>query len=308
MANERPVLVTGVAGFIGSRTARILADSGASVVGLDPSPDGPSGLVRYERMELPDPRLSVLLAEERPRALVHCAGRASVPGSLADPADDFRTNTAMVFETLEAIRTQVPDCHFLFPSSAAVYGDPPSLPVDESAPLAPLSPYGFHKMQAEALCREYATLHGMTTTMLRIFSAYGPGLRRQVLWDICRKALTSSTVLLTGTGSESRDFVFVDDIAGAFSFLMDRPGETGHSTFNLGSGVETSIAGLAEMLIAALGSEVELAFDGADVPGNPRNWQADIGHLREAGFTPSTPLEEGIAAFVPWARAALARD
>ena len=137
---------------------------------------------------------------------------------MSDPGDDFRINTSMTFETLEAVRTQVPDCHFLLASSAAVYGEPPSLPVTEDAPLRPLSPYGFHKMQAEAMCREYAALHGLTTTALRIFSAYGPGLRRQVLWDICHKALTSPPVRLHGTGSESRDFVFVDDIAAAFAF------------------------------------------------------------------------------------------
>ena len=119
---SRPVLVTGVAGFIGSTVARALAGRGRRVVGVDSAPTATEGVGvdRYASMTLPDPAFAAILAEEQPAALVHCAGRASVPGSIADPVDDFLTNQAMTFEVLDALRRSAPDCHFLFPSSAAV--------------------------------------------------------------------------------------------------------------------------------------------------------------------------------------------
>ena len=229
-------------------------------------------------------------------------GEGIVQRSIEDPEDDFLMNTAMTCSMLEALRAAAPDCHFIFPSSAAVYGDPVALPIVEGALPAPISPYGFHKLQAEQLCREYSEVHGMTTTTLRIFSAYGPRLRRQVVWDICRKALTEPTVHLQGTGLESRDFIHVRDIAAAISVVASSDRTPRHNTYNLASGRETSISDLADLVLSTLGLEVDVAFDAVDTPGMPGNWRADISRLRAAGFEPQVSLEDGIDDVCRWAR------
>lgn len=211
-------------------------------------------------------------------------------------------NLDMTGAVLDAVRTRVPDCHVIFLSSAAVYGNPSRLPVTEDAGLLPLSPYGQHKMEAEGLCRRFSMLPGTTTTILRVFSAYGPGLRRQVLWDICERALTKGRVSLHGRGSESRDFIFVDDIADACRVLIDARTSYGTETYNVASGVETTIASLANDLVHALDVDVPVVFDGVEVPGDPLNWRADITRLRDLGWAPATDLDAGIASFVSWAR------
>ncbi len=304
----KTVLITGVAGFLGRFIARQFAREGWRVVGIDvASPENAqlSPGTMYHRMQLPSPGLPDLLRALPPDVCVHCAGRASVPFSMKDPAADFRDNTVLTFELLDALRREAPRCHFLLLSSAAVYGNPASLPVTETQRTAPLSPYGYHKLQCELLCEEFSRIYALPTTVVRIFSAYGPGLRRQVVWDICERVLSSASLTLHGTGRESRDFIHASDIARALVLLA------GQSTaqaevFNLASGEETTIAQLADILLAALLRDTKPAFDGQATPGNPLTWRADIAKIRALGFTPSVTLEQGLRSVATWASAELA--
>jgi UDP-glucose 4-epimerase len=185
-----------------------------------------------------------------------------------------------------------------------VYGDPASLPVRESDAVAPLSPYGWHKRQAEILCEEFASVFALPTTVARIFSAYGPGLRRQVVWDICERLLTNGKFELRGTGVESRDFIHANDVAHALAILAAKAPACGE-VFNLATGRETSIADLARLAASALGSKHEPVFDGAQTPGQPVNWRADIGAIGALGFAPQVSLEDGVRGVAAWARAEL---
>jgi UDP-glucose 4-epimerase len=302
------VLITGVAGFLGRYAARQFSKDGWRVIGIDDtSPENAqlgTGAI-YHRMRLPAPALREVLRTERPDVLVHCAGRASVLLSMEDPQADFRDNTVLTFEILEALRCEAPECRFLFLSSAAVYGNPESLPVTEAHRVAPLSPYGYHKRQCELLCEEFAVIYGMPTAALRIFSAYGPGLRRQVVWDICERVLTGGRLQLRGTGLESRDFIHATDIARALGCLASSAPCQGE-IYNLASGREATVRELAGVLLKALGAAFEPEFDGVATPGNPLNWQADIEKLRALGFAPSIPLEQGLHAVARWCAAELA--
>ena len=262
-----------------------------------------SDVAEYRRMQLPDDRFRELIQVARPAVCVHCAGRASVPDSMADPAADFHDNAVVTFQLLETLRTTAPDCRFLLLSSAAVYGEPTGLPVMEAATVSPLSAYGFHKLHCEHTCWEYSRLFGLQTTAVRIFSAYGPGLRRQVIWDICQKALTSSVVRLQGTGRESRDFIHVQDIARALALIATAPKTDGFNAYNLASGAETLIGDLARLTLKYLGQDLRVEFDGVNPPGNPLRWQADVGRLRELGFRPQIDLAQGVAGYAQWARA-----
>lgn len=303
----KSVLVTGVAGFIGRYVARHFSDQGWSVIGIDSSPpeNAPlSNLAAYHRLQLPDPKLNSILQEKPPQVCIHCAGRASVGLSVTDPAADFHANTVLTFELLNALHLYAPDCRFIFLSSAAIYGNPESLPVSEKQSCGPLSPYGFHKLQCEQLCLEFAKVYNLPTASVRIFSAYGPGLRRQVVWDICRKAITQSSIILQGTGQESRDFIHALEIARALNIVAESAPMQGE-VYNLGTGREVYIEELARLTLDVLGLDCPLNFDGIIPVGNPLNWQADISKLQSLGFTPSVSLEQGIKTFATWCRAEL---
>ncbi|HEY9632642.1 MAG TPA: NAD-dependent epimerase/dehydratase family protein [Coleofasciculaceae cyanobacterium] len=304
---SKSILVTGVAGFIGRYVARHFSEQGWSVLGIDNSPpeNAPlANLSAYHRLQLPNAALNHLLQEHTPEVCIHCAGRASVGLSLTDPAADFYASPILTFEILNALRLNAPSCRFIFLSSAAVYGNLESLPVSETQLPTPLSPYGFHKWQCEQLCLEFAKVYGLPTASLRIFSAYGPGLRRQVLWDICQKVITQNSLILQGTGKESRDFIHALDIAKALSVVATSAPMQGE-VYNLGSGREVAIAQLANMILEALDADCSLQFDGVVPAGNPLNWQADISKLETLGFTPSVPLERGVKTFANWCRAEL---
>jgi UDP-glucose 4-epimerase len=217
------------------------------------------------------------------------------------PLQDFRANALMTAEVLEALRMCAPACSFILLSSAAVYGSPDVLPISESTPAAPISAYGFHKHMAEQLCGEYAKLHGLRTACVRIFSAYGPGLQRQVLWDLCRKIMSGDALVLQGTGEESRDFVHARDIARAILTVVASAPLRGEC-YNIGSGVETPIASLAQMLVTALQESRSIAFDGVLPAGTPVRWQADVAKLKALGFVPEISIERGVHDYAAWAR------
>lgn len=302
----KSVLVIGVAGFIGRYVARYFSEQKWSVIGIDSSPpeNAPiANLEKYHRLYLPSPELADIL-QEPPDVCIHCAGRASVGQSMSDPRSDFHSGTVLTFEILNSLRLYAPNCRFIFLSSAAVYGNPASLPIKEHHSLAPISPYGFHKRQCEQLCLEFTKIYNLQTAIVRIFSAYGPGLRRQVLWDICQKAIAQDSLQLQGTGAESRDFIHALDIAKALLVVaQSSPMEA--NIYNLASGKEVAIADLAGLILDALEYQNSPIFNNTVPTGTPLNWQADISKLQALGFTPSVPLEKGVKTFANWCRAEL---
>lgn len=307
MSQSKLVLVTGATGFIGRYIVRYFSKQGWSVVGLaKTSPENApiADLQAYHCLDLPSTELNNLLDKYHPDLFIHCAGRASVGLSITTPREDFNANTALTFEVLNSLRTSAPNCRFIFLSSAAVYGNPNSIPINEDKVLSPISPYGFHKWQSENLVLEFARVYGLLSASIRIFSAYGPGLRRQVIWDICQKALTEKAVNLQGTGTESRDFIHAIDIAKAIELVAESAQMQGE-VYNLGSGRETTIKELAALVIDALEYDIQPQFNGNIRQGDPLNWQADISKIQTLGFEPSVPLEKGVKNFVNWCKAEL---
>jgi UDP-glucose 4-epimerase len=302
------VIVTGVAGFIGRYVARYFTERDFTIIGIDNSPpeNAPlANLTHYYQLQLPDNNnFKQILKQSSPQVLIHCAGRASVGLSVKEPEADFYGNTVLTFELLNALRLHAPQCRFILLSSAAVYGNPTSIPISESQSTMPISPYGFHKLQCEQICLEFTKLYQVPTAIARIFSAYGPGLRRQVLWDICEKAINNDVVSLQGTGQESRDFIYALDIAKAL-FLIANTAVMQGEAYNLASGVEVTIAKLAELALDALDYRGRLEFDGKVPMGNPLNWQANITKLQDLGFSPSVTLDRGVKTFANWCRAEL---
>jgi UDP-glucose 4-epimerase len=298
--SARTCLVLGDCGFIGSHVAAEFAAAGYEVAGVDRSATGAPG-VRHISLALPSPELADVVADVRPSVIVNAAGPASVAGSIEDPRSDFHGTVDVLLGVLDAVRASGVAARVVAMSSAAVYGNPSELPVTERADLAPVSPYGYHRIIAETLLREYASVFGVESCAARVFSAYGPGLRRQLLWDVCRKAAESETVHLFGTGEETRDFVHVADVARAVRVLGESAAAPAcGEAYNVASGVETSVAEIARTLLATVRPDATLTFSGEQRPGDPLRWRADVSAIRGLGFEPQMPIGQGLAEYAAW--------
>jgi UDP-glucose 4-epimerase len=303
VADSSRLLITGAAGFIGSQIVRLAVERGYEVHGLDLVGAPALALVGVHDHRMPRGRedFADLLTQVRPQICIHAAGAASVGASLDHPEEDFRSGPVLTFALLDAIRKAAPHCRLTFLSSAAVYGNPATLPVRETQSASPISPYGFHKLQCELICSEFSSIFGLQTAVIRIFSAFGNGLRRQILWDICRQLAAGKAPLLRGTGTETRDFIHVHDVA-AGALLVAERGNAKGDIYNLAYGQETSIHRLASLATAAFGKNVVPCFDGTVPAGDPLCWCADIAKIRALGFAPAVTLEAGIASYVEWMR------
>jgi UDP-glucose 4-epimerase len=303
------VLITGAAGFLGRAFVREFASQGWRVSGVDnstPENAAQPALVAYLQSSLPSTDFDGFLHDQRPDLVVHSAGRASVPLSFESPSDDFRSGPALTAALLETIRRLRQPVKVLFCSSAAVYGEPRSFPVSETACVDPISPYGFHKYMGEQLCLEHSVCFGIPTAVMRIFSAYGPGLRRQVVYDACRQGL-NGCISLYGTGSESRDFIHARDVARA-AVCIATNGPMNGEVYNVASGVETTIATMAELVKQILRLQVDCVFASQRQSGMPQRWLADIGKIKSLGFEPAVNITDGIDSVVRWCAADAGQD
>ncbi|MBN1676639.1 MAG: NAD-dependent epimerase/dehydratase family protein [Kiritimatiellae bacterium] len=306
--NAQRIMVTGAGGFLGSHVCEYFGARGHAIAAVGRFSLDTESLGRYPNLwrhagvTLPDPRFVDAVRDFRPDVLVHCAGTASVPESVRDPYGDFSRTVDICAFVLETLRKEKNDCLFVFPSSAAVYGNPEKLPVSEQAPLHPVSPYGYHKRMCELLVEEYNTLHGVPTVTLRIFSAYGERLRKQIVYDLCLKFADTRTrtVELFGTGEETRDFIHAHDVAGAVAAVL-AAGEHG-VVFNVASGTQTTIRALAGMVARQFRACKPVHFNGAVREGDPRRWAADIRRLSGTGFVAGTDLPSGLSQTCAWFR------
>lgn len=307
MSELGKVLILGAGGFLGSYIARTLSRGGRHVVGVGHGAARVGNmLARTYDIKLPSPDLAGIVRYEKPIVCIHAAGPASVPDSVTAPARDLQASLLPWLQLLDVIRAERPECRAIFLSSAAVYGQPQDMPITEHSQVSPISPYGFHRHYCELVQGEYRTLFGLQGTALRIFSAYGVGLRKQVVWDICQKALASDNVLLHGLGDETRDFIHAEDVADAVALLLGA--QEWEPVYNLASGTQTSIRTLAELVLSDLDKSKTLSFDRRRQEGVPVRWHADISRLRKLGFEPRRQLPEGIREVLDDCRRTLVRD
>lgn len=230
---------------------------------------------------------------------INCSGAASVPFSLEKPFNDFKLNTLNVFKLLEAIRKHAPNCKFITMSSAAIYGNPESLPIKENQAIKPVSPYGYHKVMAENICEEYSRFWNIQTCCLRIFSAYGPRLKKQLFWDLYQKIVNDDTPTLWGTGRESRDFIYISDIVRIIDLAISHSKFNGE-VVNVANGKQIEIAEVAETVRKVSGTKKTIIFNGAERKGDPINWEADISIIKSWGYKSSVELETGINCYLQW--------
>ncbi len=230
---------------------------------------------------------------------INCSGAASVPLSLDKPLHDFGLNVLNTARILDAIRLHNPDCRFVTMSSAAVYGNPNALPIGKDSVSAPVSPYGYHKVMAEHICEEYYRFWGIKTCCLRIFSAYGPGLRKQLFWDMYNKFRNNDVIELWGTGNETRDFIYISDLVRAIEYAVEKA-DFKVSKVNVANGIQTSVRTIAETFVNIMASDKIVRFNNEERKGDPIYWQADITDLKKWGYKPVVTLEEGMKNYIKW--------
>jgi UDP-glucose 4-epimerase len=307
----RTVLITGGAGFIGSSLARVLARGGDRVRILDDLSIGSPAYLAGVACELiVAPLADGAAVESAVRgvdAVVHLAARAGIPDSVADPLGTFEVNVARLLDVLEAARLAGAR-RFVFASSNAATGDHEP-PADERDLPHPVSPYGASKLAGEAYCQAYAATYGLAACALRFSNAYGPRSlhKKSVVAAWLRAALAGEAIAIDGDGEQTRDFVFVDDLAAAIRAALDAPeAAVAGEIFQAGTGVETSVNALAAAVEVAVGRPLEVRHLAAR-PGDVRRNVSRVDKAAERlGYRAASPLAAGIAATAAWFRAALA--
>jgi UDP-glucose 4-epimerase len=292
--------VTGAGGFLGGAVAAAFQRAGWRVAGFDLV--GARGLTLSVEGEVAQQSLARTAGSfGSPEVVFHAAGGASVGASIADPEEDRRRTVGSLRETLAFLEQHAPRARLIYPSSAAVYGAGHAGPIQESSALDPISPYGAHKAEAEALIADAAAGFGLEAAILRFFSIYGPGLRKQLLWDLAQRLAGGPVeVELGGTGAERRDFLYVDDAVRLIGLAASAPIGAGPLVLNGGSGQGRSVREIAEGLAGAMGSKARIGFNGQVREGDPKSLVADISGAEALGFEPAVALETGLGATARW--------
>lgn len=300
------VLVTGGAGFIGSHVAESFLERGHSVWLVDDLSSGsrsnvPAGAELVE-MDISDDALDHLFREVGPFDVVsHHAAQIDVRKSVADPRHDARINVDGLLNVLERARLHGTRRVVFVSSGGVVYGEPDVRPTPETAPKLPKSPYGVTKLAAEYYLAYYAAVHGLESVALRYSNVYGP---RQdphgeagVVAIFCNRLLDGTPLTIFGDGDQTRDYVFVEDVARANVLAAESLDDTGvhldGRAYNVGTGQETSVNELARMLMEVSGVEVPVER-APERAGELRHSCLDIARLTDAGWRPRVAIREGL--------------
>lgn len=294
------ILIIGCRGFIGSNLTKYFIEKGFSVFGSDI-------MEQPDIIEYPYLRYSGLSGDweaifvvKQFDICINAAGSGNVAHSINNPIADFEANTNDVIKILDAIKKYQNVCKYLHISSAAVYGNPKRRPVNEREELNPVSPYGFHKLMSELICREYYNIYSLPITIIRPFSVFGAGLKKQIFWDTCQKIYRShnKVISLFGTGMESRDFIYIDDLVALIELIV-RKSPFQNDIYNVASGMETTITEIANEIEKSIPG-VQIYFSGIAREGDPINWCADVEKISRLGFKQTITMKEGIQKYLDW--------
>lgn len=318
-------LVTGAAGFIGSHLVDRLIERGDEVIAVDDLSSGTranleeaertgSGRLVFHQLDVADHRLADVIERDVPDAIFHLAAQVDVRRSVADPLHDARVNIIGTVNVLHAAAEAGVGKVVFTSSGGCIYGEPGEnrLPVTEDQVFLPEalpeSPYGVSKKVVLDYLRYFKVVKDLDYSALALANVYGPrqepaaevGLEGQVVAIFCRRMLAGQPCTIYGDGSQTRDFVYVDDVVSAFVAASDRgSGEL----INVGSGRELSVNELYQRLAKEAGHDLEPRYAPAR-PGELQRIVVDPAKARAVlGWEPTVPLEEGLASTMGYFRA-----
>ncbi len=302
----RRVLVTGGAGFVGSHVADAHLAAGDEVTVLDDLSTGRRELVpagaRFVRADVRSPEARELVARGGFTLLNHHAAQMDVRRSVADPVFDADVNVVGLVNLLEGARAGGVRRVIFASSGGVVYGEGAQLPLPEQAAKLPVSPYGTAKLASEYYLATFARLYGLETVALRYSNVYGPRQNAHgeagVVAIFARQLLAGEALTVFGDGEQTRDMVYVGDVAEANLCASERPvpplGDLDARACNIGTGVETSVNRLAMLLAEAAGRRPDVRHAPARAGELRRNALAIAKAARELGWRPRTPLPAGL--------------
>lgn len=305
MIDGATVLVTGGCGFIGVNLASQLLERGCEIVAFDnlstgKRPDGEGAGYQVVEGDIRDLE-AVRAAAAGADYIVHLAAQTDVVGSVADPRSDAAVNIDGTLNVLLAAR-EVGVEGVVFASSNAPLGDS-EVPSHEGRVPRPVSPYGASKLAGEALCSAFSGSYGLSTVSLRFSNVYGPFSyhKGSVVAAFMKRLMAFQPLVVYGDGTQTRDFLYVDDLVGGLVQALEHGGSA--ELFHLGTGTETSINDLVEVMRSVSEAEVEVRYEPAR-PGEVQRSFSDISKARRVlDFEPTVTLEEGLRRTAAWFRA-----
>ena len=305
----RRALVSGGAGFIGSHVAELYLAEGYEVEIIDNLASGsranlPPAAIFHE-VDITSNEAAQIVRLGRFDVVSHLAAQIDVRKSVADPAYDASVNIAGSLNLLEAVRACGAGTRFIFSSTGgAIYGDFVSVPTIEDMPKDPESPYGIAKLSVEYYMGYYARVHGVETVALRYSNVYGPRQNPHgeagVVAIFCHRILRGDAMTVFGDGTQTRDYVFVEDVAranvAAARAALPVMRQLDTRAYNIGTAHETSVLQLAELLKASAGSTAAIQLAPGRV-GEQQRSSVDIDKAaRELGWRPRMGIEDGLRA------------
>lgn len=304
-------LVTGVAGFIGSHLSRRLIQEGFSLVGIDSFTD-------YYSKELKVMNLTPLLKRDGFKfipeditdldaervlqgidVIFHLAAQAGVRASWGKNFSVYTKNNIQATQKLLEAAKNSSIKKFVFASSSSVYGSCPELPMRETSPLLPISPYGVSKLAAELLCSLYYKNHEIPTISLRYFTVYGPGQRPDMAFHkFFRSIIENKPITIFGDGSQTRDFTYIDDVVEA-TFTAMTDGKIGE-IYNVGGGNQRTLKDILPALGEITGKKVQIRWE-EEQKGDVLHTHASIEKaMHEINYSPKVQLEDGLKEEWTW--------
>ncbi len=300
----KKILITGAKGFLGSNTVKYFKDSGYETYGIGHGSISNDKLKKIGLDYWINDGVSIktiLKFKQSFDVIVHCAGGASVNFSLKHTNDDFEKTVSGTREVLEYIKTYNSNAHLIYPSSPAVQGEHPDMPIKEEYIGEPTSPYGYHKKIAEDLCESYSKEFDLNISIVRLFSLYGNGNKKQLLWDACKKISNArDEVIFMGTGNETRDFIHITDALNLFDNIIKKRDK--FLIINGGTGIKFTVKDVVEMLREIINTNIKISFTNQVNEGNPLYYWADMHKLISYGFKAKKNLKQELKNYVAWVK------
>ena len=303
---SRKVLITGGAGFVGSHVAAAHMERGDRVWVIDDLSSGrsanlPSG-AEFVETDIADPRARELICDVGFDLINHHAAQIDVRASVADPIADATVNIAGLINILEGAREAGTRRVVFVSSGGVVYGEPEAYPTPEDAPKRPVSPYGVSKLAGEYYLDYYRTVHGLDYVALRYGNVYGPGQdphgEAGVVAIFCNRLIDRKPLDIYGDGEQTRDYVYVEDVAAANLLASEMRLEDGAGidarAFNVGTGEATSVNKLATLMEGIAGALPGRVHRDARA-GELRHSVLSTRRMRAMGWSPAHTLREGLA-------------